>query len=150
MTASVIVVDANVVVKLLHEEADSDAAQRFVRACVEHGARLVAPEHFTYEMMSVARRLGIAFDHVLALQESLRETILTLVAPDRPAWLLAERIAKTGHPSSGFPSIYDSIYHALAIEASGTFVTADGRHLAKADGFGHAMLLKDWKSLWPR
>jgi len=150
MTAPIIVVDANIVVKLLHEEADSDTAQRFLKACVEHEARLVAPEHFTYEMMSVASRLGIDLAHVLDLQEGLRETMLTLVTPNRSAWLLAEKIAKTGHPNSGFPSIYDSIYHALAIEAAGTFITADGRHLAKAESFGHAKLLKEWQSLWSR
>lgn len=78
----------------------------------------------------------------------IRKTMLTLVTPNRSAWLLAEKIAKAGHANSGFPSIYDSIYHALAIGASGTFITADGRHLAKTGGFGHAVLLKDWESLW--
>ncbi len=49
--------------------------------------------------------------------------IMTLSSPDRDSWLLAEEITQKGHDKSGFPTIYDSIYHALAIRMDGTFLT---------------------------
>ena len=58
------------------------------------------------------------------------------------------KIASTGHEKSGFPSIYDSIYHALAIHEKAVFLTADKRHYEKSKSFGHICLLKDWENLF--
>jgi predicted nucleic acid-binding protein len=55
-------------------------------------------------------------------------------------------ITNEGHPNSGFPSFYDSAYHALAIELDSVFVTADKRHKAKTETFGHIVLLHEWES----
>lgn len=148
MSKQIIVIDANIVVKMLHDEIDSAVAQAFLKACVNRNARLIVPEHFTYELMNVALRLGVDILQAFELQTSLKETLLTFVTPKKSAWLLAEKIAKHGHPKSGFPSLYDSIYHAIAIEAEGTFITADRRHVVKAESFKSVMLLQDWESLW--
>jgi len=62
-------------------------------------------------------------------------------------WVLAEWISKTGHANSGYPAMYDSIYHAIAIEASGVFITADRKHYSKANSFGSICLLENWESV---
>lgn len=148
MSNQIIVIDANIVVKVLHDETDSAIAQDFLKACVKRNARLIVPEHFTYELMNVALRLGVDIAQAFDLQTSLKDTLLTFVTPQKPTWLLAAKISKHGHSKSGFPSLYDSIYHALAIEAQGIFITADKRHVAKAESFESVMLLKDWETLW--
>lgn len=43
--------------------------------------------------------------------------------------------------------MYDSIYHALAIETKGVFITADRRHFVKTECFSHICLLSDWKGI---
>jgi hypothetical protein len=57
--------------------------------------------------------------------------------------LRAEKIDTTGHAKSGYPALNDSIYHAMAIERGGVFVTADRRHFAKSKQFGSVVLLAD-------
>jgi len=47
-------------------------------------------------------------------------------------------------PGGGYAVLFESIYHAMAIERGGTFVTAEKRHLAKAGHFGSVVLLADW------
>lgn len=59
--------------------------------------------------------------------------------------LRAEKIAATGHVKSGYPDLENSIYHAMAIERGGIFVTADQRHFAKTRQFGSVVLLADWE-----
>ena len=60
--------------------------------------------------------------------------------------LLVAEMVRSGHPKSGFPSLYNSCYHALAIERDMTFITADKRHKTKTKVFGHILLLNEWKS----
>ncbi len=44
--------------------------------------------------------------------------------------------------------MYDSIYHAMAINRHTTFVTADNRHIAKTKQLGSILLLNDWQTLF--
>lgn len=143
-----IVPDANVVIKILHHEPDSEMAQNFLAACVTKKADILVPEHFLYELINVAHRLGIAIEQVLQLFEVMQGSVLTVVIPQPSTWLLAEKIADAGHEKSGFPSMYDSIYHSLAIQSESVFVTADSRHYAKAERFSCIRLLQDWESVF--
>jgi predicted nucleic acid-binding protein len=52
-------------------------------------------------------------------------------------------ITQQGHPQSGYPSIYDSVFHAMAICNDATLVTADRRHYEKTKQLGHIIQLKD-------
>lgn len=58
----------------------------------------------------------------------------------------AEKIATSAIPGNGYPTLFDSIYHAMALERGGIFVTADQRHIAKAAQFDSAVLLADWQA----
>ena len=146
MTSHIIIVDASIAVKVLHDEPDSKQAKGFFKSCAEENARLLVPEHFLYELVNVCQRVGVEVENVLEFYDALKNSILTPVTPQKSVWLLAEKIAKDGHPQSGFPSIYDSIYHALAIEAGATFTTADKRHHSKAHRYGSILLLEEFGS----
>jgi len=49
-----------------------------------------------------------------------------------------------GNAKAGYPALQDSIYHALALEGGGTFVTADKKHLIKTKSFCAVQLLEEW------
>lgn len=142
----IIVLDANIAVKILHKESDSLQALDFIKYCAEKNAKLVVPEHFLYELVNVCQFLGVDVKTTLKLFDGLKSSLLTVVRPSNATWLLAERISKHGHKNSGFPAMYDSIYHALAIEAEGIFLTADKKHVVKAESFGKVVLLKNWEA----
>ena len=147
MKKKTIILDASVAVKILHEEQDTKIAQEFLEACTKNNTRVFVPEHFLYELINVCQKLDIEVSNALKFFGAMKGSILTAVTPDNDMWLLAEKIAKEGHPKSGFPSIYDSIYHALAIESKGVFVTADRRHFAKTEKLSHISLLSDWENV---
>ncbi|MEM6405125.1 MAG: type II toxin-antitoxin system VapC family toxin [Pseudomonadota bacterium] len=142
-----IVLDANIAVKILHDEHDSRIAQQFLTACADKKSRILVPEHFLYELVNVSKRLGVDTENVLRLFDAMMGSILTVARPERSTWLLAEKIADDGHEKSGFPTMYDSIYHALAIESEAVFVTADKRHYVKSGHHSNISLLENWESL---
>ncbi len=148
MNHSIIILDANILVKVLFEEHDSADANGFLQACIKRQVTILVPEHFLYEVVNVCKHLGIEISLVLEFFEGLKSSILTVAVPQRDTWLLAEKIAKQGHEKSGFPSMYDSIYQAVAIQTDGVFVTADKRHFVKSQKFGHICQLKDWETLF--
>ncbi len=67
-----------------------------------------------------------------------------LLEPTADDIAIAERIAKTKAPGGGFPTLYDSIYQAMKIRIGCDVVTADSKHLGKANGFGSILSLADW------
>ena len=144
----IIVWDSNVFAKLLFEEPDSAEARDFISACFENNdIRIVVPELFTYELANITQYYQDDIARTIAALEAPLSSSLVCVSPNEEAWVLAEKITRTGHEKSGYPSMYDSIYHALAIQSDGVFVTADRRHFVKSKAFNHICLLKDWKSV---
>ena len=75
---------------------------------------------------------------------------MTVVIPNLSIWKKTQDITRDGHKNSGFPSMYDSIYHAMAIEADGVFVTADKKHFAKTKQHGNICLLENWKDVFKK
>jgi predicted nucleic acid-binding protein len=146
--AVIIVLDANVFAKIFVPEPDSDEAKIFLKSCASLGVRFMVPHLFAYEIAEITRYYKYPLEETRKLFRTFQRSVLSLVDPDNPTWLLAEKINASGHEKSGFPSMYDSIYHALAIRQDAVFVTADRKHYKKAKGFGHICLLKDWESLF--
>ena len=144
----IIILDTNIAVKILHEEQDTEIAQCFLEECTINNVRILVPEHFLYELINVCQRLGVEVANALKFFDAMKGSILTIVTPDNPTWLLAETIAKEGNKKSGFPSMYDSIYHATAIKLNTVFLTADKKHHAKTQHYGHIKLLEDWESIF--
>ncbi len=134
--------------KLLFDEFDSHEAKVFFKTCALSETQLLVPELFKYEIAEVTRYFNTPLSKTLALFDAHQQSILTVIAPTQDIWLHAEKITQTGHQKSGYPSIYDSIYHALAIKENATFITADKRHFNKSKSFGHIELLEDWEKVF--
>jgi predicted nucleic acid-binding protein len=141
----VIVIDASIFGKLFLAEDDSASAGALVSHALESGEEMVAPTALLYESLSIALRHGVPFKTVLTLLDHLRAVGLAIGEPSEAELLTAERITTTGHSKTGYPALNDSIFHAMAIERDGVFVTADRRHVAKAKQFGSVVLLADWR-----
>lgn len=145
-----IVVDASVFNKLFLREDDRHQAIALFTTCIESDIQLAAPDILIYEAMSAAVRFAVPIGEVYQILAIQRSAGLRLIGPSLSVLTLAQEIAAAGHPKSGYPDIYDSIYHALALEHSGTFITADHRHFAKAKQFGGIALLEDWQSAFAK
>lgn len=135
-----IVVDASVFNKLFLDEPDRDQAQRLFGSAIENNIPIIAPGLLLYESLAVALHYGVEPAIVLSLLDPLRDAGMRLVEPSGTDIERAFEIAQ----AAGRPSLQDSLYHALAIETGGTFVTADRRHLKKTSRFGHIVLLSDY------
>lgn len=146
--ADSVVIDANVFVKLLHAEYDSPLAFDFLDYCIAHDVLIVVPTLFDYEVISVCVRLHIELNEILTLLADYRATNLVLQVPDFDDWQLATKICQDGNAKSGYPSMYDSIYQAMAINRNITFVSADTRHIAKAKKHGNVCALADWRGIF--
>lgn len=145
MSIKPIVLDSGVYAKLFLAEEDRGDALTLMAFIGEKRAEVFCPDVFLYEVLSISAQNGVALNATLDLIRKFEASYLTL-APLKPAQLaLAMRMAEDGHAKSGYPSIYDSAYHALAIALGGVFITADKRHIAKAKQHGHVALLADWK-----
>ena len=141
-----IVLDASVLVKLFKNEGDSALARQFINVqLLDKKDAFLAPSILIYETLSAALHVEQPFDRITALLDHLRTLGLMIEDPKATELILAERIARTEAPGGGFPTLFDSIYHAMAIERNATLITADQRHIGKAGGFGHILQLADWR-----
>ncbi len=139
-----LVIDSNIGAKLFTQETDSQKAVDLFEAGVKKQFSLIVPELFKYEIASIAYYKRIPLEPVLHLFDEQIDRILNYVKPSTRAWLKAQEIAQDGNHKSGFPSMYDSIYHAMAIELDGVFITADKKHYEKTKQYGHILLLEKW------
>lgn len=144
----IIVPDSNVFIKLFVNEQDSQEAKNFFITCAEMNLKLVVPELFKYEIAETTRDCGQPLHRVFGTLDKMTQSILTISSPNQDTWNLAEEITQHGHPKSGFASMYDSIFHAIAIKSDGVFVTADHRHYAKTKDFGHITMFDEWESIF--
>lgn len=143
----VIVPDANLFVKVLYAEVNTEQTKAFFKACYAANCLLLAPQLLTYEVVKVTHQYSQNVTKALELLGVYESHCLTLKKPEPAEWLRAAEIIDTAHPKSGFPSMYDAIYHAMAIENGGVFITADRRHYEKTKQIGHIALLSDWRSV---
>lgn len=141
-----IVLDACVVAKTFIDEPDSQEAVNLIIACVKENIQITAPDIFKYEIAQIAIKKSVSLDKVLTLFEEAIFKLIDMQSPNRFIWLQGEHICQNGHEKSGFPTMYDSVYHAMAIINDGVFITSDKRHYEKTKSFGHIALLKDWES----
>jgi predicted nucleic acid-binding protein len=136
------VVDSSVFNKLyLDEPGKEQANYLFVRA--RRGeVRLLAPDLLCLEVLNTAQRTEASVEKIAELIEKLRPLIEIRPANDQE-YRKAIEIMQQGHQKSGYPSIYDSLFHALALCNNGTLVTADRRHIVKTKSLGNMVNLFD-------
>lgn len=141
---SLIVVDASVFNKLFLDEPDRNLALGFFRHALIEAIPFGAPELLKLEACQCALHYAQPFKDALALLERYTAGGFQWIELTDEHWIKAEELARTGNPKAGYPTLIDSLYHATAILAGGTFLTSDRRHAVKTSEFGHVTLLADW------
>ncbi len=141
-----VVIDAGIFAKLFLEESDSEDAIAFFDFARVNDLKLIDPDLFIYEVLAVAGPSiigsSLAYDMIITFTKAG----FMMIQLDEATIRQALTISNTGHAKSGFPTFYDSSYHALAVTSGGVFLTADKRHVAKTVTFGSVVLLYEWKS----
>ena len=140
-----IILDSCVAVKFFIEEKDSADAVGLLEYCVKANISIIAPGIVEYELLQIAIRYGENMGDAIAYIENHIFNMIDIHPMNYKTWLKAGEIAGTGHTKSGYPSLYGSAYHAMAIESNGLFITADKKHYEKSRNFGHIALLSDWE-----
>jgi len=135
-----LVVDASVAIKWFLVERPNelyvDEAQAVGQAIDEKGAELFAPPHWIAEVLGVLCRLDPDIvDGAMETFLDLRPTVLQ----DGPVLVRA-----TGLSISLRHHLFDTLYHAVALETGATLVTADERYFEKSRQVGSITLLKDF------
>ncbi len=94
-------------------------------------------------MISTAEYYNLDLEAVVRLYESQTQYNLKIIEANSVHQRQALQIASLGHRKSGYPSIYDTIFHAIAIVDEATMVTADRRYFRKVEKLGHIILLEE-------
>jgi predicted nucleic acid-binding protein len=149
MSPTCIVLDSNVFTKLFLQEELHDDAKALIRELVRRKTPIHCPDIFLYEVLSIAAQNSFSVSDALGLLRNFERANLYLAPLSEGQLQLAIRMTEDGHPKSGFPSIYDSSYHAIAISQQGLFITADQRHIRKTEKYGHVAHLSDWREYLP-
>ena len=138
--ATAYVVDASVAVKwffVMPENAGDDAkAQALLESAVAGSHRLIQPPHWHAEVDAVLARVQpVALDDVADLLQPACFDVEASAA----VWPRAtELVATLRH------HLFDTLYHAVAIERRCTCLTADARCYRKGRALGSLTLLRDW------
>lgn len=136
-----LVLDASVCLKWYladdFPEPDSAIARDLLERVVSGGINLHQPAIWRSEVIAViARKLPAE------TAQFVHELCEFVVATNDSAALLA----RAGSLSTSLNHhLFDTIYHALAIEYGIDLVTADEHYYRKARGLGSIVLLKDWR-----
>lgn len=142
---SLTVIDASVFNKLFLDEPDRPLVFEFFEHAVSEGVPVGAPELLKLEACQCALHFGYEFSRPLEILEAYTAGGFQWVNLGTQHWQLAEKMSKDGNRKSGYPGLIDSLYHASAILAEGTFLTADKRHASKVQKYGYVTLLENWK-----
>jgi predicted nucleic acid-binding protein len=133
-----LVIDASVAAKWVLSESpaeqDTGKAALLLRQIADENATLLQPEHWRVEVISTVARLAPErFDQTWRLLESLNVKRQSSKRVHERAVLLSKQLRH---------HMFDTLYHAVAIEHGVTLITADDAYFAKALRLGNiAMLL---------
>jgi predicted nucleic acid-binding protein len=136
-----LVVDASVALKWFFRGQPNElhiAEAEAVEATIEQsGTELFAPVHWVTEVISVlARTKPCSVDDALGFLDDMRPAVSASAPTLKRAADLA--IALNHH-------LFDTLYHAVALEEGATLVTADEVYFGKAKGLGCIQLLGDFR-----
>jgi predicted nucleic acid-binding protein len=135
-----VVLDASVIVKWVlpdsDDEADIPRALDLLAAIRSGDVEPLQPPHWLAEVAAVVTRL----------RPEIAETTLDLldamelpVAADLMIYKRASRLAADlDH------HLFDTLYHAVALEREATLISADGRYFRKATHLGAIVALEAW------
>lgn len=140
---ALIVADASVVVKWLvperEDEHDAERALRLLSAYRADRVRFLQPMHWLAEVAAVVVRLSPA---TAARKVAALHTMNVPILNSQPMLLQACRLAmELDH------HLFDTLYHAVALEAEAVLVTADERYFNKAQARGRIVRLEDYDAI---
>jgi predicted nucleic acid-binding protein len=136
-----IVVDASVVVKWClpdpEVEPDLETALTLLRGIRYGDLEILQPPHWFAEVAAVLARLapGKVYE-VLDLLDALELPVADDLAVYKRGAALARRLDH---------HLFDTLYHAVALEHGATLVSADGAYCDKAIRFGSLVRLAEWE-----
>lgn len=137
-----LVLDASVCLKWYLSERTNEAHSDIARAMLSHAregrVKLRQPAIWQSEIAAVlAREMPTLAGTLIQSMQGLQADIVD----DAVVMLRAiELSVKTNH------HLFDTIYHAIAIEHGIDLVTADEHYYRKAHKLGHILLLRDWRA----
>ncbi len=150
----IIVPDANIFLEMIYGRPLQATARQLLSHAITNEIQLVAPSLLLDEITEVLcgnlDNLQKVQQHLLYLEQLVKEKALLIVVPSLAIRMKAIEIARTGNPKSGYPELSDSLYHALAIVNDAIFVTNDFKHVAKVNRFGHVEKLADYQKVFER
>jgi predicted nucleic acid-binding protein len=135
-----LVIDASVALKwFLRElpyERHLDRAEAVAAALDRPDTELFAPVHWTAEVIGVlARARPTLVDYALIVLDDMRPRVIHSVAVLKQA---AELATALNH------HLFDTLYHAVALEEGATLMTADEAYFNKARSLGAVQMLVDF------
>ena len=141
-----LVVDASVAVKWFlrdsNEEKDVSPALDLLIGVGKNSIELIQPPHWMAEVTAVLSRL----------QPDLADDAIDLLdAMEIPTTEDGNLYKLASHLAAGLNHhLFDTLYHALAIQQKATLVTADHRYYRKSKQRGSICLLADFEFETPR
>ncbi len=135
-----LVIDASVVVKWAvpdsEAEENREEAMAVLTTILRGEASVLQPPHWLAEAAAVITRLrpDLAEESI-----GLLDLMEFPVAMDIAVLQRASQMARALNHH-----LFDTLYHAVALEHGATLVTADGRYARKAKKLGRLIPLKDW------
>lgn len=142
MTAGLeVVIDASVAVKWLlpdpKTEADLDRALALLEQVREGKVRPIQPPHWLAEVSAVIAR---------SKPEIAREAVELLVALELPVEESLSVYRRAAVLAVDLDHhLFDTLYHAVALERGISLVSADLRYLRKAEALGGTTELSSWR-----
>ncbi len=137
-----LIIDTSVFNKLFLDEPDSDDVVTLFDKARDEPIRLMAPDLLYLEVINTANTYRLPVQQIIELIEFQTRHLLTLRSLTANELKKAVDITQIDHPKSGYPSIYDAVFHAMAICNDATLITADQRHHAKTKHLGSISLLQ--------
>jgi len=137
------VIDSCVFVKLFLQEKDQDAAIKFLRRAIVEDYLLYVPSIFIYEIFAVCADKKLDVNEVFETFEIYNGNGLRVIDLSEKLLNSAIDMTKHGSKKSGYPSFYDCVYHAIALEKKCYFITSDDKHIVKSKKFGFVKNLRE-------
>jgi len=135
-----VVVDASVIVKWALPDSDREAnvpqALHLLAEIQAGRVEPIQPPHWLAEVAAVVTRLR---PEIAEETLDLLDAMELPVAADLAIYKRAIRIsAELRH------HLFDTLYHAVALESDATLVSADGPYFRKSQHLGAILALEDW------
>jgi predicted nucleic acid-binding protein len=136
----IVVLDASVIMKWLLEdpitEPHTSKAIALMEAVIGGESQIIEPAHWLVEVGAVLARLSPA----TALEDVDMLAALEFPTADSPQVMrrAVSLAIETGR------HVFDTLYHAVALEHDGLLITADERYRARTQSKGQILGLQDW------